>query len=72
MSISKDCIFSVSKVEDAVSRPKPHESEGSSELATDNSINSGRDCLSLVAFLLTAITVHGHVPRYQTVSEDLR
>jgi len=29
MSISKDCIFSVSEVEDAVSRLKPHKSKGS-------------------------------------------
>jgi len=36
MSISKDCIFSVSEVEDAVSRLKPHKSDGCSELATDH------------------------------------
>jgi len=36
-------------------------SDGSLELA-NHFINGGRDCLSLVAFLLTAITVHGHVP----------
>jgi len=62
MSISKDCIFSVSEVEDTVSRLKPHKSDGSSELASDHFINGGRDCLSLVAFWLTAITVLGHVP----------
>jgi len=62
MSISKDCIFSVSEVEDAVSRLKPLKSDGSSELATDHFINGGRDWLSLVVFLLTAITVHGDVP----------
>jgi len=62
ISVSKDCILSVSEVGDAVSRLKPHKSEGSSELATDHFINGGRDCLSLVGFLLTAITVHGHVP----------
>jgi len=62
MSISKDCIFSVSEVEDAVSRLKPHKSDSSSELATDRFINGGRDCHSRVAFLLTAITVHGQVP----------
>jgi len=33
MSISKDCILIVSEVENAVSRLKPHKSEGSSELA---------------------------------------
>jgi len=47
MLISKDCIFSVFEVEDAVSRLKPHKIEGSSELATDHFINGGRDCLSL-------------------------
>jgi len=62
MSISKDYVFSVSEVEDAVSRLKPRKSDGSSELATDHFINGGRDCLSLVAFLLTAITVHCHAP----------
>jgi len=60
--ISRDCIFSVSEVKDAVSRLTPHKSDGSSQLATDHFINGGRDCLSLVAFILTAITVHGHVP----------
>jgi len=50
MSISNDCIFSVSEVEDAVSRLKPHKSDGSSQLATDHFINGGRACLSLVAF----------------------
>jgi len=44
---SHNCIFSVSEVEEAVSRLKPHKSEGSSELATDHFINGGRDCLSL-------------------------
>jgi len=54
--------FRASEVEDAVLRLKPHKNEGSSELATDHFINGGRDCLSFVAFLLTAITVHVHVP----------
>jgi len=62
MSVSKDSIFSVSEVEDAVSRHKPHKSDGSSELATDHFINGGRDCLALVAFILTAITVYRLVP----------
>jgi len=61
MSISEDCIFSVSEVENAVSRLPPQKSEGSSELATNHFINGSCDCLSLVAFLFTAITVHGHV-----------
>jgi len=47
MSISKNYIFSVSEVEDAVSRLKPHKSEGSSEFATDHFINGGPDCLFL-------------------------
>jgi len=49
-------------VKDAVSRLKPHKSEGNSELAADYFLNGGHDCLSLVAFLLTANTVHDHVP----------
>jgi len=48
MSITKVCIFSLSEVEDAVSRLKPHKSDGSSELATGHFINGGRDCLSLL------------------------
>jgi len=48
MSISKDCIFSVSEIEDAVSRLKQHKNDGSSELATDHFIiYGGRDCLDL-------------------------
>jgi len=62
ISSSKDCIFNVSELEDAVSRLTTHTNEGNSELATDCFINGGRDFLSLVAFFLTAITVHGNVP----------
>jgi len=46
-SISKDCIFIVSEVQDAVPRLKPHKNEGSSELAADNFIIGCRDSLSL-------------------------
>jgi len=50
MSISKDCISSVSEVEDAVSMLKPHKSVGRSKLPTDNCINGGRDCLSRFSY----------------------
>jgi len=33
-------------------------------------INGGRDCLSIVAFLLTAITVHGTVPEFQKIYDS--
>jgi len=60
MSISK-YVF-LCKVEDAVSKLKPHENERSSELATDHFITVVCDCLSLVAFLLTTISVYINVP----------
>jgi len=55
MSISKDCIFSVCDVENAVSKLKPHKSKGSSDLATDHCIYGSRYCLSLVAIDLLTI-----------------
>jgi len=68
MPISMDCIFSVSEGEDAVSRLKPHKSEGSSVLATDHFIGAGRYCLFLVVFLLMPLR---YMVMYQTASEDL-
>jgi hypothetical protein len=61
-SVPADCIFSASDVEDAVLRLKSHKREGSSELSSDHIISAGYDCFTFVAWLLTAITVHGSVP----------
>jgi len=64
----KDYIFSVSEVEEAVSRLKPHINKGSLELVTDHFINGGRDCLSVMAVLLTAIVVNGHLPTFINIA----
>ena len=61
-SCTSDHLFSINDIKQAVSKLKPHKNEGCSELTSDHLINANDDFLCHVAFLFSAIVVHGSVP----------
>jgi len=67
-SLLSDCIVHSQDVKSAVGRLKPHKDDGSSCLSTDNFINTGDDCFTHIALLLTSITVHSTAPNSFYVS----
>ena len=67
-SLSADCIFNIHDVKSAVDRLKPHKSDGGSGLSTDHFVKAGDDCLVHIAFLFSAINVHGTAPHSFCVS----
>jgi hypothetical protein len=60
-AISTDCIFHVNDIKTAVSRLKSGKREGNNNFSSDHIINAGDDCLTHIAFLFSAITIHGTV-----------
>lgn len=59
---SVDCVFTVHDLKHAVTRLSAHKNDGSTGLTSDHIINAGDDCLTHIAFLFTAIAIHGTVP----------
>jgi hypothetical protein len=60
-SSTTECIFNINDVKAAISRPKAHKSDGSSEFSSDHDVNTGNDFCTHVACLFTAVVVHGMV-----------
>ena len=59
---ASDHLFNIKDIKQAVSKLKPHKNEGCSELTSDHLINANDDFLCHIAFLFTAIVIHGSVP----------
>jgi hypothetical protein len=60
-AISTDRIFHANDIKTAVSRLKSGKRDGNNKFSSDHIINAGDDCLTHIAFLFSAITIHGTV-----------
>ena len=59
-SFNTDCTFSIRYITEAVSRLHTGKNDGSSGLSSDHIINAGDDYSMHIAFLFTALVVHGY------------
>lgn len=62
IAYSSDCIINVNEVLKAISNLKPHKSDGNAGLTSNHIIHAGSNILCHLAFLFSALLIHGAAP----------
>jgi hypothetical protein len=60
--ISRDCIFNIHEIRDAISRLKARKNDGCSSLTSEHFLFADESLLVHIGFLFTSIVVHGNMP----------